>query len=211
MTAVTIRRLGTGRFGLRFSVLLATMLGCACSLIETPPAARLWLLDINIPTSATSQASSDRQLTVLFPKLSAPYDQDRVWLAEGGELSAIKGVRWHADVPSMLKDVAIEALRASKRFSAVRDEGQLGAWQLQLSSTRFRAERAGTNYLVQLTLAWELSCLSERRLERSGVVQGRAQSSSAAQLRTTFVEATQQALTELIGAFEPIELDHCQA
>jgi len=212
------------RWPLRAS--LAGLFLVGCSALQTPEPARQWLLDVDYgraqnPSGEESngqksgsqksgaQKSSTGAVSVQWPRISAPYDQDYVWIADQAELIALKGVRWRADTPVLLRDAVQTSLLANSKFASVRVAPEPAPWLLHLSTPDFRAVRSDAGYAVSLRLAWRLECFSDGQLERDGLAEASAEAVPLLQLQGAFKDAVQEAALGLSQSLSTLPPNTC--
>ena len=184
----------------------------ACSVLSTPEASRQWLLDAssNSAEQASPTALAQTEISVQWPQLSSPYNQDRVWIAKDGELLALKGVRWRADVPVLLQDAVQQGLRASGRFLAVHTAPTVSAWRLDLQAPDFRAIHTAEGYRVDLRLEWRLQCRFDASRTHSGPAYGRADAGTTSGLQRAFQQALDSTQLALLAQLDRVQLNRCQ-
>jgi cholesterol transport system auxiliary component len=107
-------------------VLLAAALvltGCVSGLHSNVPARQTYLLNPPIGIGSAAASSGQGSLRVLSPVAAPGLGTDAIAaMRPGARLDFYLGARWAAPAPAMLQSLAIDALRASRRFALVEPE-----------------------------------------------------------------------------------------
>jgi len=192
---------GAGAFTL---LLLA---GCSGGLKSNVPIAQVYVLRpswsapaASLPASAAPGAGS---VQVTLPQAAVGLSSDNIVVLRPGErLDYYGAARWAGAAPAMLQTLAIDALRASKRFSMVEsDAGPFASdYVLSLELRHFEAEYTGAG---PPTVHVALVCTLGRRTDRDVIVSFGAESSVTADadrmqsVVAAFERATGDALSQL--------------
>jgi cholesterol transport system auxiliary component len=188
-----------------FSWLL--LAGCSGGLKSNLPIAQVYVLRPSwtapapgVPAPAAARAGS---VQVMLPQAAAGLSSDSIVVLRSGErLDYYGAARWAAAAPAMLQTLAIDALRASRRFSMVEsDAGPFASeYVLSLELRHFEAEYSGAG---PPTVHVALMCTLGRRTDRDVIVSFGAESSVTAQadrmqsVVAAFERATGDALSQL--------------
>jgi cholesterol transport system auxiliary component len=181
--------------------------GCSGGLKSNLPLAQVYVLRpswsapaASLPASAATGAGS---VQVTLPQAAAGLSSDNIMVLRPGErLDYYGAARWAGAAPAMLQTLAIDALRASKRFSMVEsDAGPFASdFVLSLELRHFEAEYTGTGPpTVHVALVGTLG----RRTDRDVIVSFGAESSVTADadrmqsVVAAFERATGDALSQL--------------
>jgi cholesterol transport system auxiliary component len=187
---------------------LLMLSGCG-GLHSDQPVMQVYTLDPLYAPGKLEAAGSGASVLVLRPQAAPGLDTDRIALRRSAQrLDYYAASRWPAQLPDFLQSLAIDALRASGKYSSVQsDRASFAADQvLQIEIRRFQVEYAaeGTPVVhVQL-----LATLGHRN-DRSVVASVRGESSvPAAENRmqavvAAFQSAVAAALTELTAHLPP--------
>ncbi len=187
---------------------LLMLAGCG-GLHSDQPVMQVYTLDPVYPPSKLEAPSSGASVLVLRPQAAPGLDTDRIALRRSAQrLDYYAASRWPAQLPDFLQSLAIDALRASGKYSSVQsDHGSFAADEvLQIEIRRFQAEYPAEGApVVHVQL---LATLGHRN-NRSVVAGASAESSvPAAENRmqavaAAFESAVAAALTDLTAHLPP--------
>ncbi len=183
---------------------LAMGAGCG-GLHSDQPVMQVYTLDPAYPQSKAEAPATRPSVLVLRPQAGPGLDTDRIALTRSAQrLDYYGSSRWPTQLPDFLQSLAIDALRASGKYSSVQsDRAAFAADQvMQIEIRRFQAEYTGDGPpVVHVQL---LATLGQRK-DRSVVASVSAESSvPAAENRmqsvvAAFQSALTAALSDLIG------------
>jgi len=189
------------------AVTVLLLAGCSGGLKSNLPIAQVYVLRpswsapaASLPASAAPDAGS---VQVTLPLAAAGLSSDSIVVLRPGErLDYYGAARWAGAAPAMLQTLAIDALRASKRFSLVEsDAGPFAAdYVLSLELRHFEAEYTGAG---PPTVHVALVCTLGRRTDRDVIASFDADSRVTADadrmqsVVAAFERATGEALSQL--------------
>ncbi|HEV7433000.1 MAG TPA: ABC-type transport auxiliary lipoprotein family protein [Steroidobacteraceae bacterium] len=187
---------------------LLVVAGCG-GLHSDQPVTQVYTLDPQYAQPKPETAGNPVSVLVLRPQAAPGLDSDRIALRRSAQrLDYYAASRWPAQLPDFLQSLAIDALRASGKYSSVQpDHATFAADEvLQIEIRRFQAEYPGEGApVVHVQL---LATLGHRN-DRSVVASVSAESSvPAAENRMQAVVAAFQtavgaALTDLTAHLPP--------
>jgi cholesterol transport system auxiliary component len=197
-----MRRAGIAGAGAVTVLLLAA---CSGGLKSNLPVAQVYVLrpSWSAPAASLPASAGVGSVQVTLPLAAAGLSSDSIVVLRPGErLDYYGAARWAGAAPAMLQTLAIDALRASKRFSLVEsDAGPFATdYVLSLELRHFEAEYTGAG---PPTVHVALVCTLGRRTDRDVIVSFNAESSVTADadrmqsVVAAFERATGEALSQL--------------
>jgi cholesterol transport system auxiliary component len=197
-----MRRAGIAGAGAVTVLLLAA---CSGGLKSNLPVAQVYVLrpSWSAPAASLPASAGVGSVQVTLPLAAAGLSSDSIVVLRPGErLDYYGAARWAGAAPAMLQTLAIDALRASKRFSLVEsDAGPFATdYVLSLELRHFEAEYTGAG---PPTVHVALMCTLGRRTDRDVIASFDADSSVTADadrmqsVVAAFEQATGDALSQL--------------
>ena len=187
------------------AVTVLLLAGCSGGLKSNLPIAQVYVLrpSWSAPAASLPASVGAGSVQVTLPLAAAGLSSDSIVVLRPGErLDYYGAARWAGAAPAMLQTLAIDALRASKRFSLVEsDAGPFAAdYVLSLELRHFEAEYTGAG---PPTVHVALVCTLGRRTDRDVIASFDADSRVTADadrmqsVVAAFERATGAALSQL--------------
>lgn len=193
-------------FGLLWLLMLA---GCS-GFKSSEPAVQTYLLHPVSPAKlATAAPAADATLTVLLPSAVPGLEGDRIALIQGGQrIDWYRNARWSGELPLVIQNQIIDALRAGGRFATVESEDApfAATYLLEVEIRHFEADyTAGGLPVVRVELTGTMGKRQDRNVTLSYTATGQA-SADADRLQSVtsaFQTALTQALDQLTQQLQP--------
>lgn len=191
-------------------VLCSLMLAACSGFKSSEPAVQTYVLRPALPARvATTPPASDATLTVLLPVATPGLEGERIALLQTGQrLDWYRNARWSGELPLLVQNSIIDALRAAGRFATVESEdAPFGStYLLAVEIRHFEADYTGGGLpLVRVELTGTFGTHVDRTVSSSFTASGQvtADADRLQSVTSAFQSAFAQALEQLTNVLQP--------